>query len=111
MKDATQPYERPILEALRKAFRHPRSAGFHKSSIRPNIQNALGTYYGKGLGVETNLVESYAWYALSGKPYGEHGKTRMKLEQQMSPQQIAAGKKRAEELRAQIAAKSKSGSK
>ncbi len=67
-------------------------------------QFALGGCYLQGRGVTKDYVEAYAWWSVDTSPARTTARHRDGLEKEMSPQQIAAGKKRAEELRAQIAA-------
>ena len=74
-------------------------------------QNNLGFSYKAGNGVRKDYVEGYAWLNLAAKTDGGAAQSRNNLERDMSPQQIAAGKKRTEELRAQIEAKLKRGGK
>ena len=71
----------------------------------------LGWAYEYGQGVARDYPTAYAWYSLCSKTDENAARNRVRVEKQMSPQQIDAGKKRAEELRAQIAAKLKSGGK
>lgn len=96
--------ERDFKEAVR---------WFYKAAEQnhPRAQYTLGVIYRRGWGVRENYVESYAW--LNQLTNGIYGAAQLasSLESQMSPAQLAAGKKRAEELRAQITAKLKSGGK
>ena len=75
----------------------------------PYAQNALGRRYFSGQGVEKNYTEAYAWWNLVAKSDEDARKSRDELEGKMSPQQVDAGQKRTQELRAQIAEKLKSG--
>ncbi len=93
---------------------------FRKSSEQGNggaMRNLAGCYR-DGRGVDKSFVEAYAWYDLANKTIkpGETDPTavdrnREVLEEKMTPQQIAAGKKRSKELQEQIAAKLKSAGK
>lgn len=68
----------------------------------PAGQTYLGDCYAKGKGVEKDNSEAYAWYSLPSETLSIPRKKRESLEKEMLPQQVTAGKKRAEELRAQI---------
>ena len=74
-------------------------------------QHNLGVSYHLGQGVAKDDVEAYAWSSLAAKTARSAAANRDGLEKTMLPQQVAAGKKRAEELQAQIEAKSKSAGK
>lgn len=71
-------------------------------------QWSLGFCYRDGKGVEKDPVEAYAWFDLAARSVRDAPRNRDELGSKMSPEQVAAGKKRAEELRAQIAARLKS---
>ncbi len=74
-------------------------------------QLRLGFCYRDGKGVEKDEVEAYAWFDLAARSVRDAPRIRDELGSKMSPEQLAAGKKRAEELRAQIEAKLKGGGK
>lgn len=71
----------------------------------------LGLCHVNGIGVKVGFSEAYAWFHLAASANGEAAKHRDYLATQMSPQQVADVKKRAEELRVQIEALLKSGGK
>lgn len=73
----------------------------------PKAQALLGACHFRGWGVEKNFAEAYAWVSQSASRDKGAAGLLSSLESEMSPEQRAAGKKRAEELRAQIAAKLK----
>ena len=68
-------------------------------------QWSLGFSYRDGKGVAKDPVEAYAWFDLAARTVRDAPKVRDELAGKMTSEQVAAGKKRAEELRAQIAAK------
>ena len=74
-------------------------------------QWSLAFNYRDGKGVAKDPVEAYAWFDLAARTVRDAPKVRDELANKMTPEQVAAGKKRAEELRAQIAAKLKGGGK
>lgn len=74
-------------------------------------QVLLSACYFRGWGVEKNFAESYAWVSQATNRSKDVARFLSSLETEMSPQQLAAGKKRSEELRAQIEARLKSGGK
>jgi hypothetical protein len=57
--------------------------------------------------VKQDYVEAYAWHDLAATTFEGAAKSRDALEKLMSPPQLAAGKKRAEELQALVDAKLK----
>jgi TPR repeat protein len=66
-------------------------------------QSALGVLYATGAGATKDVVESYAWYSVADA----HSPGVLKgilsaAETALTPEQLAAGKKRAEELTEQI---------
>ena len=70
-------------------------------------QWSLAFNYRDGKGVPKDSVEAYAWFDLAARTVIAAPKARDELASNMTSEQVAAGKKRAEELRAQIAAKLK----
>ena len=99
----------PQVEALRKQFPENKAKAEQGDAA---AQYNLGRCFYGGHGVGKDFVEAYAWYGLVIKRREIlFQKARGILENEMSPEQVAAGKKRTEELRAQIAAKRKSGGK
>jgi TPR repeat protein len=74
-------------------------------------QYSLGFCYANGQGLEKDYVEGYAWVILAAKTDEKSARDRGLLENAMSSQQVADAQKRTKELRAQIEAKLKSGSK
>ncbi len=80
-------------------------------------QGKLARCYENGVGMPVDKVEAYAWYSLSAASAGlQAGQDITKSRDLMAatfltPQQVGAGKKRAEELRSQIADKLKPGGK
>lgn len=78
----------------------------------PTAQLALASYYEQRGVLETDFAEAYAWYHLAAEGSSLAADQFCgELKKRMSPEQIAAGEKRAGELRAQIATKLKSGGK
>ena len=86
---------------------------YHKSAELNNFnaQFVLGGCYADGRGVNKDTVEAYAWFSLAaelsvrdarqpGLEFREAVDARDKLEKQMSPQQVAEGRKRIRVLRA-----------
>ena len=71
----------------------------------------LARCYLNGSGVEKDYTQAYAWFNLAGKTVEDARKGRDQLERKMSPEQVDAGQKRTQELRAQIEAKLKSNGK
>ncbi len=58
-------------------------------------QNNLGLMYAKGWGVQQDFAEAYKWFSLSAsKGVQKASKARQILASQMTPQQIAEGKRR-----------------
>ncbi len=53
----------------------------------------LGEMYCEGRGIEQDLVEAYKWFNLACISLKDASKARDKLEQEMSPEQIAEGQK------------------
>ena len=99
-------------EGVEKDF--AQAAKWYRKAAEQNhasAQNNLGVRYANGQGVEKDYAEAYAWYNLASKTDENAAKNRDGLEKMMSQQQVAAGQKRTKELRAQIAAKLKSGGK
>ncbi len=74
-------------------------------------QKSLGFHYAYGKGVKRDYAEAYAWYNLVAKTDEKAAKACDVLEKSMSPQQVAAAKKRTEELCAQIEANLNGGAK
>lgn len=70
------------------------------------IGRGVITFKTDGRGVTQDYVEAYAWNDLAAKSDQSATKLRDDLEKAMSPEQIAAGYKRAKELRAEIEARS-----
>ena len=70
-------------------------------------QANLAVCYHEGQGVPKDEVEAYAWHNLAVRTSEEAAKHRDALAETLSPKQVAEGKKRTEELRAQIEAKRK----
>ena len=62
-------------------------------------QVSLGIAYFFGQGVEKDYVEAYAWYNLGSEKFKNAESDRNRLEDAMSPAQIADAQKRTEELR------------
>ena len=73
-------------------------------------QSNLGSCYYSGRGVDKDYVEAYAWFNIAAQERKIAAEKRDALENKMSPQQVIAGQKRTKELRGQIEAKLKSGS-
>ena len=66
-------------------------------------QSALGVLYATGAGVTKDVVESYAWYSVAdANSPGVLKGSLSAAEAALTPEQLAAGKKRAEELTEQI---------
>ncbi|MBI3877079.1 MAG: sel1 repeat family protein [Verrucomicrobia bacterium] len=75
-----------------------------------DCQCKLARCYENGIGVRPDLVEAYAWYSLAAEKDKGMAKVRDSFVKTfLSPKQLAEGLKRTEELRAQIAARPKSG--
>jgi hypothetical protein len=65
-------------------------------------QNNLGSRYANGQGVEKDLVEAYKWTLLAVGQGNENAKEHMTpLQRSMTPEQIAEGKRRANDWRKQ----------
>lgn len=80
-------------------------AGFNKDSRAAYI---LGLRYRYNPGGPKDFVESYAWFSQCDKQQQSKApKMIEELEEYMTKEQIIAGKKRAEELRLEIAARAK----
>ena len=92
----SQPLSKQFLEYKTKAEQGDASA-----------QNNLAVCYHEGQGVPKDEVEAYAWHKLAARTSEEGAKHRDALAETLSPKQVAEGKKRTEELRAQIEAKRK----
>jgi TPR repeat protein len=75
---------------------------WYEKSCRQGDMNglyAMGNLYRKGLGVKVNLLEAYGWYSLAAeKNMLLAEQTVERMEETMSGQQIAEGKKMAAEL-------------
>ena len=71
----------------------------------PPAQLFLGNCYHQGHGVPKNFVEAYAWLSLAAPMEPGAAAFLKDLERRMTPQKIADGQKRAEELRTRIPAK------
>ncbi|MFT5658199.1 MAG: TPR repeat protein [Gammaproteobacteria bacterium] len=57
-------------------------------------QHRLGAMYAKGLGVAVNYIKAYAWCKVSASQQSRRAILMLKkIEQKMSEQQIAAGRK------------------
>ena len=69
----------------------------------PDAQFNLAACYYNGTGVEQDYVEAYAWADLAAETHTKAAKNRDDLGAKMSPEQMARAKKRAPELRAEIA--------
>lgn len=84
-----------------------------KAAEQNNVtgQFGLGIGHMTGSGVEKDEKEAYAWLSLAARANTEAAAVRDLLEKQLSPEQVAAGQKRSEELRTLIAARLKSGGK
>ena len=76
---------------------------YHKAAVQGHdlAQAYLGICHEHGKGVETNLVEAFAYYSLDKRNL----ESAKRLEGKLSSEQITAGKMRASELRDEIAAK------
>ena len=74
-------------------------------------QYNLGVSYHLGQGVPNDDVEAYAWSKLAARAASSAAANCADLEKSMSPQQVAAAKKRAQELQAMMDAKLKSNAK
>lgn len=83
---------------------------FRKAAERNYVvaQWSLGNCYYQGDGVEKDYVEAYAWLNLAAWISESVAKERDSLEIKMSRQQIEAGQKRTQELKAEIEARRKS---
>lgn len=96
---------------------HVEAAKWYRKAAEQDFlvaQYNLALCYLKGEGVANDVVEAYAWYFLVESGFRKFSPQRTpygRLANLMSPEQIATGKQRAKELRAQIAAKRKSGGK
>lgn len=76
-----------------------------RRAVEPNkglAQETLANPYADGIGVVPDIVEVHAWLTLAAKSFS--AAHRDHVEKAMSPAQVAAGKKRAEELRALMTA-------
>src|SRR3954470_1513185 len=61
-------------------------------------QNNLGVLYADGRGVEKNLVQAYKWFALAGEAGDPNAADAIKaLTAEMKPEEVAQGKRLAEE--------------
>jgi len=80
---------------------------FKKSADQgsPIAQYNLGNCYKIGQGVIKDIVETYAYFNLSGISHEPARKNREKLEKEMTRSQITAGQKRSKELQKEIEAK------
>lgn len=80
---------------------------FRKAAEQGNAkaQLSLGLAYYYGTGVPKDYVEAYAYLSLAGVTLEQARKSLTILEKEMSQEQIAAGKKRTEELPKEIEAK------
>ncbi len=59
-------------------------------------QLSIGRMYRDGVGVERDLVEAYAWFTVAGDNNVMDGLAyRSEIAKDMSPEQIAEGKRRA----------------
>jgi len=68
-------------------------------------QHAAGLSYLLGVGVAKDEIEAYAYFSVSGGSY-EPGRSSMaRLEKKLSPEETAAGQKRAKHLQEEIAAR------
>jgi TPR repeat protein len=65
-------------------------------------QGNLGVRYYNGIGVTKNKVEAYAWFSLAALTNAHDQDNLAQCKAELSPVQIAAGKKRFEELQALI---------
>jgi TPR repeat protein len=86
---------------------HSVAANWYRSAAMQDhgpAQSTLGACYHHGQGVVQDLGEAYAWSSLAARTEPRAGERRDELARQMSAPQLAAGKQRTEELRAQIAA-------
>ena len=79
----------------------------------------MGSLYRDAIGAQQNLVDAYAWYDVANKTddakaastRANAARWRDEVLARLTPEQAVAARKRSEELRAQIAAKLKSGGK
>jgi TPR repeat protein len=55
--------------------------------------------YSKGLGMEKDIIESYAYFNLAARTNPDSAKARDALERRMTIQQVSAAQKRAREIR------------
>lgn len=99
---------------------HVEAAKWYRKAAEQNhafAQRELGACYQDGTGVSKDLVEAYAWYDLAANMRAEgtggaaYPDKLASLRSDMSKEQIEAGKRRAEQLRAEIEAKAKNGGK
>ncbi len=89
---------------------YPEAAKWYRQAADQNDATAqanLAVCYHEGQGVPKDEVEAYAWHNLAVRTSEEAAKHRDALAETLSPKQVAEGKKRTEELRAQIEAKRK----
>ena len=87
---------RGVAEDAKEAARLLRSAATSGVGI---AQLSIGRMYRDGTGVERDLVEAYAWFSAAGDNNVMDGLAyRSEIVKQMSPQQIADGKRRATEV-------------
>ena len=96
-KSAEGNHDQNLAEAA-KWFREAAGQGIDLATVQ------LGEMCEDGQGTEKNLVEAYAWYALSSKKYRCES-----LKSIMSKEQLEEGKKRAKALQEQINARMKNG--
>lgn len=67
-------------------------------------QRVIGSLYALGRGVPKDLVLAHAWMTVSGSATTEAGaKALEKIAAEMTPEQLAAAKKQAEEIKARVA--------
>lgn len=71
----------------------------------PGAQSKLGTYCRYGKGMRRDLAESYAWFSLAAKQGDTRSSNALEeLDDEMSAEQLANGKRRLEQLSGEIEA-------
>ena len=95
--------EKDAVEAV-KWYRKVAKSGDseEETKMRAAAQNHLGDCYVLGRGVSKDLIEAYAYYSLSADANEDSREGLVNMKKILSPESLAAGRKRVKELREEI---------
>lgn len=95
--------EKDAVEAV-KWYRKVAKSGdsSEETKMRAAAQNHLGDCYVLGRGVSKDLIEAYAYYSLSADANEDSREGLVNMKKILSPESLAAGRKRVKELREEI---------